>query len=120
MGFFNLDIFNRMADEFIMALIHDFKDPTTQKQLIREIHAFINNIPNPMMRMLVSEYADNMIRYAANMASPFFNEVVLSDPPESIDASATVIKEAMSERIDSLAERIKKEIQLKKETKNAI
>lgn len=117
-SFFDLDFFNRLADEFIAALVHDFKDPVIQKQLIRELTGVINNIQNPMMRMIASEYMDKAIRYAANKASPFLNNVVLSDPPESIDASAKVVKEMMSEKVDSIAERIKKEIQKKKEAKN--
>ena len=70
-----------------------------------------------MLRMLASEYVDKAIRYAANKASPFFNEIVLSDPPESVDASASVVKEMMNDKVDSLAERIKKEIKRKKEAK---
>lgn len=36
--------FDNLADEFIAALVHDFKDPVLQKQLLREVHGLVNNI----------------------------------------------------------------------------
>ena len=113
-----LGFFDNLADEFLAALVHDFSDPVVQKQLMREIDGVINNIQNPMIRMLVSQYKGQALDYIANKAAPFFQNVVMSDPPESVDASATVVKEVVSEKVDSLADRIKREISRKKGENN--
>ena len=114
---FNLQIFDRLADEFIAALVHDFSDPVLQKQLMREVSDLVNRIQNPIVRMVASEYVDKAVKYAANKVSPFFNDVVVSDPPESVDVSASVLKETVNKKVDSLADRIKEELEKKKKNK---
>lgn len=114
---FDLQVFDRLADEFISALVHDFSDPVLQKQLMREISNVINRIQNPILRMVASEYVDKAVKYAAKEASPFFNNVIASDPPESVDVSANVVKDVVNKKVDSLADRIKKELEKKKNNK---
>lgn len=72
---------------------------------------------NPMLRMLASDYVDKGLDYVKAKATPFFKDIVLSDPPESVDASATVLKDAVNNKVDSIADRIKKELENKKKKK---
>lgn len=112
--------FDDLADEFLAALVHDFRDPVIQKHLLRQIHGMVNSIQNPMLRMLALDYVEKGLDYVKEKATPFFKEVVLSDPPDSVDASATVVKDVVNNKVDSFAERIKKELENQKRKKENI
>lgn len=114
----NLEFFSNLADEFIVALVLDFKNPTLQKQLIREIYGLINRIENPIIRMFANDYVEKLIEEIKNQSKPFIQDVVLSDPPNSIDVSNKVIKETINNKLDSLTERIKKELEKSKGESN--
>ena len=70
-----------------------------------------------MLRMIASDYIDKGLDYIKAKATPFFKDVVLSDPPESVDASATVVKDVVNNKVDTIADRIKKELENKKREK---
>ena len=107
---FNLSFFDQVADEFIQAMVHDLRDPITQKQLLREINGLINRIENPIVRMFAADYAEKLTKQAIEKFAPLINDVVLSNPPESIDVSAKVVKETLDDKINSFAEKIKQEL----------
>lgn len=114
----NLEFFDNLAEEFIMALIFDLKNPVFQKQLLREVNAVINQIENPVVRMFASGYVEKAMEYIKDKSSSFIQDVVLSDPPKSIDVSNQVIKETINNKLDSLSERIKKELEKSKGESN--
>lgn len=114
----NFEFFNNLVDEFIISLVMDFKNPVIQKQLLREINALVNQIENPIIRTIASNYVEEAIEYIKNKTAPFIQDVVLSDPPKSIDVSSKVIKETIDNKIDSITEKIKKELEQSKGESN--
>ena len=107
------DILDNIVDEVAEAIKQDLMDPFTILQLKDKIDETVMcitgvNIKHPFIypyyQKFIQKYQDQFLELLG---------VVVSDPPNSIDSSAEFIKEEVSTKVDSLADRLKKKLQQK-------
>lgn len=113
------DIFDGIVDEVAQAVIHDLSNTETIEalrehldNLIMQITGF--NVKNPF----VYPHYDKFIRKYQDDFMELLG-VATSNPPESIDDTASFVKEEVTNKVDSFANRLKKRIQEKGDTTNA-
>lgn len=106
------------GNEFIDALMTDISHPkfrSTIKDIVRNRVSSATgfNLNSAFLRPRFDSFYDDIEEYVLQNIG-----IVMSNPPESIDASAEVMKEVVTEKIDSFADRIKAKMK-SKEVKDA-
>lgn len=106
------------GNEFIDALVTDISHPkfrSTIRDIVRNRVSSATgfNLNSAFLRPRFDSFYDDIEEYVLQNIG-----IVMSNPPESIDASAEVMKEVVTEKIDSFADRIKAKMK-SKEVKDA-
>lgn len=108
-----LQFLNKIADDFIVGLATSFSDRSLTEQLKRDISYRIDNIENPLVRMFIGNNVEKWITTIESYSAPFV-KMVQNDSPTSVDVARNIIKDSFNTRIDTIADRIKKQIELEK------
>lgn len=105
------EILDNIVEDVVLAIKEDFSNPETI-DMIKEkiddtiIHILGVNIRHPFIyphyRKFIQQYQDQLIELLG---------IVVSDPPNSIDTSREFVKEEISSKVDSLADKLKKKLQ---------
>lgn len=106
------------GNEFIDALMTDISHPkfrSTIRDIVRNRVSSATgfNLNSAFLRPRFDNFYDDIEEYVLQNIG-----IVMSNPPESVDASAEVMKEVVTEKIDSFADRIKAKMK-SKEVKDA-
>ena len=106
--------FDSLADEFVEAIISDFADPEFREGFRHQVDAIVSRkLGIDVNSVLVKPFWDKLYNQGIEQLKPLVG-LVVSDPPDSIDVSASVIKEEVGEKIDSVADKLKKRLEEKK------
>lgn len=107
------EILNGIIDEVVEAIRKDFSDPLTITALRNKIDDIVIditglNIRNPFIyphyNSFISKYQDAFLEILG---------IATSNPPESIDATTAFIKEEVSAKVDTFADRLKQRLSTK-------
>lgn len=104
-----IDFIDKIADDLIVGIATQFSDRSFTEQLRRNINYQIEQIPNPFVKMFLQQNIDGWIDQAADYAKPF-TDIIASEPPHSVDVARDVVKETLTSRVDSLADKIKQKL----------
>ena len=105
-----LSSFDTIIDAFIEAAASDLSRPETKKALREHLDVFVSrllgiNINNPFVKPVYEQLIKDRFNNLYELMG-----VVVSDPPNSIDESASMIKEEANTKIDDFKERLKKRL----------
>lgn len=112
------EILNSIMDEVVEAIRKDFSDPSTVAAIRDKIDDTIIyitgiNIRNPFIyphySSFISKYQDAFLEILG---------IVASNPPESIDTTKEFIKEEVSAKVDTFADRLKQRLSTKENNHN--
>lgn len=104
------DFFDNIVNEVIEALVMDLSDPLTISTLREKIDDAVIcltgiNIRNPLIypyyQSIFNKYQENFLEILG---------IVISNPPESIDTTKEFIKEEVSAKVDTFADKLKKRL----------
>lgn len=109
-----VDFLNSIADDFIIGLATSFSDRSQTEQLKRNIKQQIDNINNPLVKMFVENNIDSWINMIEGYANPLVG-AIQKDPPRSVDIARDIIKDNFSNRVDSIADKIKEKLMKEKQ-----
>ena len=107
------EILDSIVDELVEAVKQDLMDPLTISQLRDKIDETVIcvtgiNIKHPFIyphyQKFIQGYQEQFLELLG---------IVVSDPPQSIDTSAEFIKEEVSSKVDTFADKLKKKLQQK-------
>lgn len=115
------DILEHMGRELMTAIASDLSDPATQAQLRRNIDATASRVLGIDVRStMIRPFWDRIVDQASNemkAQAVDFAGLAISDPPQSVDAAAEVVREAVNEKVNSMADLLKKKLETRQQAK---
>lgn len=112
-----INFLDKIADDFIVGLATSFSDRSLTEQLKRNISYQIEHIENPLVKMYVENNVENWISTIESYAAPLVKSLQ-GNSPKSVDIARDIVKDSFENRIDSIAERIKNQLEKEKGKNN--
>lgn len=112
------DLLHDLSDELVGAIAADIADPANRAQLRRNVDAMASralgiDVTSPLISKFWGRIVEKAEEEIMAAAVPFV-QIAVSDPPQSVDVAAEVLKESASTKIDSMAEKLKQKLKEKK------
>lgn len=119
MGFNMIDICDQIAEEVISAAAKDLANPEVQAAVRYQLDRMGTKLIGVDVNMpIVRPFWDRIISGVQEQAMSFMS-VAVSDPPDSVDIAANLIKEETSGKVDDYASKLKQRLMEAKQQKGA-
>lgn len=106
--------FDDLADQVIEAIIADAANPDIRASIQNQLDRFASgligrDVNSPLIKPFWNNICENAVQYIEEQVTDFMG-VAISDPPDSVDGAASLVKEEVNTKVDSIADRLKKKL----------
>lgn len=111
------DQFDALADEFISAIVSDLSDPEIRESVRYRVDQIASSlIGRDVNSPLIKPFWNKILEQGVEQIAPFVG-IIKSDPPDSVEGTAEILKEEFNSKVDTMADKLKRRLAEKKEAK---